>query len=88
MTMDAIECPNCGSTEFEMQDDFFHCDYCRSKFVPANRVALTRDSVIGLSADVQTLLEKCEVDPTNRRRYANLILDIDPHNQEARKFLS
>lgn len=85
--MDAIECPNCGSAEFEKEDDFFLCVYCRSKFLSANRSVAKGDSVIGLSSDVQALLEKCEVDPANRRRYANLILDIDPHNQEAQKYL-
>ena len=41
----------------------------------------------GVDSDIQMLLEKCKQDPANRRRYANLILDIDPTNREAAAYL-
>lgn len=44
-------------------------------------------SNIGLDDDISRLLMKCKREPRNARRYANLILDIDPDNQEARKYL-
>ena len=44
-------------------------------------------SSIALDDDVARLLEKCRTDPRNARKYANLVLDIDPHNREALKYL-
>ena len=46
-----------------------------------------KDSNIDLNSDVERLLDKCRTDPGNRRRYASLILDIDPTNAEAIQFL-
>jgi hypothetical protein len=37
-------------------------------------------------SDLDLLLKKCELDPANRSRYINLILDIDPLNQEVNKY--
>ena len=37
--------------------------------------------------DVERLLQKCRTDRRNARKYANLVLDIDPTNQEALKYL-
>ena len=44
-------------------------------------------STIDLDDDVSRLLAKCKREPKNARKYANLILDIDPDNQEARRYL-
>jgi DNA-directed RNA polymerase subunit RPC12/RpoP len=44
-------------------------------------------SSIALDNDVTRLLEKCRTEPWNARKYANLVLDIDPHNREALKYL-
>jgi len=46
-----------------------------------------RETVMDLLSDIQMLLQKCESDPANRYRYANLILDMDPTNQTAMKYL-
>jgi hypothetical protein len=48
---------------------------------------VARESTIEINADIQALLEKCKSDPNNRRRYASLILDIDPTNQQANQYL-
>ena len=37
--------------------------------------------------DVAELLRKCRENPARARKYANLILDIDPDNPEALKYL-
>ena len=42
---------------------------------------------IGLDDDVAELLRKCRENPARARKYANLILDIDPDNPEALKYL-
>ena len=41
----------------------------------------------GLDDDVAKLLRKCRENPARARKYANLILDIDPDNPEALKYL-
>ena len=46
-----------------------------------------RDRSIGLDDDVAELLRKCRENPARARKYANLILDIDPDNPEALKYL-
>ncbi len=46
-----------------------------------------KTSYIALDDDVQMLLIKCHNDPTQANKYANLILDIDPNNKEAIKYL-
>ena len=44
-------------------------------------------SGIALDDDLVRLLAKCKADPKNARKYANLILDIDPDNEEALNYL-
>ena len=85
--MNILECTNCGSKELIEADNVFICAYCRSKFVPTIPELAPKDSVIEMESDVETLLNKCERDPGNRRRYVNLILDIDPHNEAVKKYL-
>lgn len=63
------------------------CEYCRSQFVPEISDLPPVESSIQLDSDIAALLEKCRTDPGNRRRYAGLILDIDPTNSEAIQFL-
>lgn len=84
--MEAIVCRGCGSVEFDELDSFSECVYCGTRYIPEKREVKPERS-IGLNADIEALLEKCRKDPANSQRYANLILDIDPHNTEARAFL-
>ena len=44
-------------------------------------------SGISLDDDISRLLSKCKEDPLNAKKYANLVLDIDPHNVEALKYV-
>jgi hypothetical protein len=55
--------------------------------VPQPDDVLEKETFISLLSDVELLLQKCQDDPSNRRRYAGLILDIDPTNQTARQYL-
>lgn len=95
--MKAITCTQCGSNELFDDGAYVVCAYCRSRFArpagerpagerPAGE-ATARNTVVSLQADVQALLQKCRDDPANRRRYANLVLDIDPTNPEAAAYL-
>lgn len=85
--MKLVECTACGSKELVEVEGFIVCVYCKSKYVPQADDAPTKETVIGIVSDVEVLLQKCREDPTNSRRYADLILDIDPTNREARRYL-
>ncbi|KRL54768.1 hypothetical protein FC70_GL001570 [Paucilactobacillus oligofermentans DSM 15707 = LMG 22743] len=67
-----------------MKDNYLICNYCDSKFIPEKQ---EKETNISLGSDAENLLNKMKNDPANARMYANLILDIDPNNQEVRKYL-
>jgi len=79
--MKPVVCENCGAGEFEEKGGYKVCAYCGFRYKAENR------SAIALDDDVARLLQKCREDPKNARRYANLILDIDPCNAEAINYL-
>ena len=84
--MKAIVCEHCGGDEFMEKDGYRVCRYCKSRFnIPKEEKAA--DSKISLNEDVQRLLDKCKKEPFRARRYATLILEIDPNNKEARRIL-
>jgi len=85
--MKLIACTRCGSKELSEQDGYVVCAYCRSRFVPQADDLRQEESVIGVYSDIQRLLQKCQDDPANSRRYAGLVLDLDPTNQTARQYL-
>lgn len=85
--MKLVECTRCGSKELFVEGGYVVCAYCQSRFSPQAGDLPSRETVIGLDSDIQVLLQKCKDDPANRRRYASLILDIDPTNSEAGKYL-
>lgn len=82
-----VECVKCGSSELIKQGDFIACVYCRTRFVPQHDNFPKSVAVIALQDDVEKLLSRCKTEPGSRRRLANLILDIDPTNSEALKYL-
>lgn len=86
--MRLLECAHCGSKELIEKGGFLVCSYCKSRYVLEADDTSAKDTEIGLAADVKALLKKCKDDPANRRRYANLVLDIDPSNREARQYLA
>ena len=100
--MESISCKNCNATGLRLVNGYWVCDYCGSRFLPTKeeRNASARgtaftfgsqrsggSSQIGVSSDVERLLEKCRTDRKNAQKYANLILDMDPDNEEALKYL-
>lgn len=85
--MKLVRCTRCGSRELVEEDGFAVCTYCRSRFAPQADDLPKRETVIGVHSDIQLLLNKCKADPANSRRYANLILDLDPNNYEATTYL-
>ena len=70
------------------------CIYCRTTYV-ADASAATKlfnspatSSVIEIDEDILLLLDKIKAEPWNKTRYANMILDIDPTNEEALRLLN
>lgn len=100
MLMKEIVCKNCGSKDLCFINNCWVCNYCDSKFLASedqirihkqhnmsSRNLQIVSSNIDLVSDVEQLLVKCRQDKKNAKRYANLILDIDPDNQDALKYL-
>lgn len=85
--MKLVECTRCGSKELYEESGYAVCAYCRSRFTPQLDDAPRRGSVISVQSDIEDLLQKCRDDPAQSFRYASLILDIDPTNDEATKYL-
>lgn len=100
--MEALVCKNCGANALTQKNNYMYCPYCESRFAITredrtsgilgsnHHVSLTHNytsSSIALDDDVSMLLNKCKTDPKNARKYANLVLDIDPDNEDALKYL-
>ena len=87
--MQGLKCKNCGSSDFKISIGLRVCNHCGTKYIQSLGDNLSKENGAGisLSNDIQQLLYKCQIDPKNARKYANLILDIDPTNQEAKKYL-
>ena len=86
--MISISCITCGSKELSEEGGFSLCIYCGSRFVRTQDERPGSGTAIEVDSDVQRLLQKCKDDPSNCRRYAELILDIDPTNSEVRRYLT
>ena len=80
--------------DFERVNGAMKCVYCRTTYVANtgtvknlfnNHVA---SAVIEIDEDILLLLDKIKVEPWNKTRYANMILDIDSTNEEALKILN
>ena len=85
--MKQIICESCGSNDFTELNGYRICQYCKAKFLLHHDVVPKKGTSIALNEDIRMLLRKCKEDPANARRYANLVLDIDPSNKEANKYL-
>ena len=85
--MKVLKCTNCGSLELTDHGTYSICDFCRSRFAFTAEGASWKLPAIGVASDIDALLKKCQEDPVNRRRYASLVLDLDPTNRQAKQFL-
>ena len=85
--MKSMNCDKRGASDWEEQNGYRVCRFCGTRYQPAPDDAGKKDSVISVNSDIARLLEKCRQEPRRARKYANLILDIDPTNKEALKYL-
>lgn len=85
--MKIMVCEMCGGGEFVDRDGYRVCQYCFAKYLLTPEDATQKRSSIALDNDILLLLQKCRDDPANARRYASLVLDMDPGNMEAVKYL-
>ena len=85
--MKLIACEKCGSNDMFEENGYMVCKYCKSKYVLKESDLSVKSSNIAIDNDIRMLLEKCKKDPINAKRYANLVLDIDPTNNEAMKYI-
>ena len=85
--MKQIFCESCGSNDFIEQNGYRICQYCNAKYLVHHEEFPQKGSNIALTEDIRMLLIKCKEDPANARRYANLVLDMDPSNEKAAKYL-
>lgn len=85
--MKMLVCENCGSTEIVEINGYRMCCYCRTRYVIQQSDAAPRTSHIAINDDIARLLQKCRENPGEASRYANLVLDIDPGNLEALRYL-
>ena len=86
--MKAVECKQCSSKELIEGNGYLVCVYCQSRFTVKIDEHPRKGVVIDVRSDIETLLKKCIEEPANRRRYASLVLDIDPTNTDAIKYLN
>lgn len=80
-------CSNCGADVFIYKDGFKVCKFCNSRYSLDETEKPQKKAVVSVQSDIERLLEKCKADPARARKYAGLILDIDPTNKEAKKYL-
>jgi len=81
--MKALICEHCGGDEFIEKDGYRICMYCKSRFIPSKEEKASKTATISLNDDVERLLNKCKTDPARAKKYARLILEMDPNNIEA-----
>ena len=86
MSLNSVGCTRCGSNDLTEVDGFLQCAYCQSRYEIGLKQVLLPATSIGLAADIEALLKKCEDDPANRQRYIRMILNIDPSNSEVQRF--
>ena len=86
---DYLVCLYCGN-KFQVIDDNPDRSYSNRFSVKGNShnsSGKAKNSSITLDNDVERLLKKCRSEPQNAKKYANLVLDIDPTNREALNYL-
>lgn len=85
--MEKLICESCGASEFIDDGEHYTCSFCGSQYVKQKNKNADSSPGIALDEDISRLLSKCKTDPENAEKYANLVLDIDPSNSEAMKYI-
>ena len=85
--MKIVECLSCGANDLYEENGYLVCKYCGTKHKKTKGDIEVKNSTINLNADVLVLLEKINRDPANAKRYAQLVLEIDPYNEKAQQIL-
>lgn len=85
--MKLLSCTNCGSRDLTEDSGYATCDYCESTFVIEKGDTPNLETKISLRGDIADLLERIEFEPERAQFFANLILDLDPHNSTALQIL-
>ncbi len=85
--MKLIKCSQCGSSKLVEEGGYMICQYCGTRFAMSRKELGVKGAGISMNADIEALLKKCRTDRKNAKKYANLILDLDPDNEEALKYL-
>lgn len=86
--MKITTCEKCGGGEFIDKEGYRICQYCGTKYLITDEDVPRKGSSITLDNDITMLLQKCQDDPANAHRYASLVLDMDPGNVEAVKYIN
>ena len=85
--MKSIVCDRCGGTKWDVEHGYRICKYCGTKFQLTKEDLTIKESKVSMNSDIERLLKLCRLEPYNAKKYANLVLDVDPSNQEALKYL-
>ena len=86
--MKVVKCTQCGSQELSEEGGYVACNYCQSRFTLTDGERPIKESTISVGSDIEALLQKCRDEPWNSRRYAKLVLDMDPTNHEAMAYIA
>lgn len=86
-SMTKLVCENCGSNELYEENGYRICRYCGTRHQIPREERTAQQSTISWKADVEAMLQKCREEPERAGKYAERILEMDPGNTEARKYL-
>lgn len=88
--MKALICELCKGNSFSKTDDFFQCDFCRTKYSPEQAQKLMVEGVVSVdrsqeAANILALAEKSfnHRDPKQAQIDARRVLEIEPQNARA-----
>lgn len=85
--MKELRCPSCGSIDLRKENNAYICNHCGMRLLITKEDGLSVSSSIELNEDVARLLKQWDADPTNGKKYAQLILQIDASNEKAKREL-
>lgn len=81
--MKVLTCQGCGSNDLYEENGYRICRYCGTKHLITKEDKPAKESNIDLNEDVVRLLKRWDENPAQADKYAHMILEIDPHNEQA-----